>query len=255
MSEPVFVPDELPARWPADLPAPVVAEQGSHSTWTSRFAGDWRHGPWALREVQRRSGGELALLAGTRDPAPVAWERALFLDLEVGTHPRGGPCLFLAGSARFVDGELIVTQRLARDADGEASVVAALLADLATSSELFTFSGKSFDVPMAKARAAAHALDVTLPARHFDLYRMAGKLLRKRFGDQKLQTYERELLRFERHDDLPGSAMPLAWHELSEPGGAALRIAVLRHNLQDVLALRVPLLVDVGVGRSWREAH
>lgn len=237
MSEPVFVPDATPPPWPADLPPPTVVPRDGHVEWTSRFAADWRHGPWALREVVRRGGPELAQLAGRRDEAPVEWERALFMDLEVGRHPRGGACLFLAGTARFAGGELVLTQRLARDAEGERSVVVALLAELANAADLFTFAGKSFDLPMAKERAAAHALPLVVPPRHFDLYRMAGKLVRKKFGDQKLQTFERELLRYERVDDLPGAAMPLAWHELAEPGAAALRIAVLRHNLLDVLAL------------------
>ncbi|MBM4016056.1 MAG: hypothetical protein FJ293_13980 [Planctomycetes bacterium] len=214
-----------------------MAERDGFSEWISRFAADWRHGPWAVREVARRGGPELARLAGLRDDAAVEWERALFLDLEVGRHPRGGPCLFLAGTARIRGGELVVTQRLARAADGEAALLEELLAELADARELFTFSGKGFDLPMTKERAAAHGRVAAFPARHFDLHRMAGKLLKKKFGDQKLQTFERELLRYERVGDLPGSASPLAWHELSEQGGSALRNAVLRHNLLDVVAL------------------
>jgi DNA polymerase-1 len=37
-----------------------------------------------------------------------------------------------------------------------------------------------------------------------------------------------------------------------EVEGAAQRI---RDRMQGVLSLRVPLVVDVGVGRTWREAH
>jgi uncharacterized protein YprB with RNaseH-like and TPR domain len=237
MPEPGFVPDETPARWPADLPTPQVVAGDGFDAWISRFEASWRHGPWSLAEVARRNGGELALLAGQRDAAPVAWERALFLDVEHGRHPRGGPCLWLSGTARFDGGALVVTQRLARDAEGERAVVAALLKELREAAELFTFSGKSADLPVTKERAASWQLDFAVPPRHFDLHRMAGKLLRRKFGDQRLQTFERELLRYERADDLSASALPLAWHELAEPGGAALRVAVLRHNLLDVVAL------------------
>ena len=237
MSDPVFIPDEMPAPWPADLPLPEVVAGERHCAWISRFDADWRHGAWALREVVRQRGPELARLAGLRDEAAVDWERALFLDLEVGRHPRGGPCLFLAGTARFADGALVVTQRLARDADGEAELLAALLLELAQAGALFTFSGKGFDLPMTTARAEAHGLAPRFPPRHFDLHRMAGRLLKKKFGDQKLKTFERELLRYERVDDFAGSELPAAWHELSEPGAGALRVAVLRHNLLDVVAL------------------
>lgn len=238
MTEPEFVPDAPPpAIWPADLPPLEERDEGACVRWQSRFDANWRHGPWSMGEVQRRSGAPLALLARSRDPAALDWSRALFLDLEVGTHPRGGPCLYLAGSARFVDGELVLTQRLARDAEGEPALLEALMREFAECAELVTFSGKSFDAPMVQARAAAHALPLRLPPRHFDLYRMAGKFLRKRFRDQKLVTLERELLRFDRGADLAGGALPCAWHELLQPGQEAVRLAALRHNLLDVLAL------------------
>ncbi len=238
MTEPEYVPDAAPTTaWPADLPQPVAVDEGECVRYQTTFEATWRHGPWTMGEVQRRSGAPLALLAKARDAIAFDWSRALFLDLEVGTHPRGGACLYLAGTARFIDGALVLTQRLARDADGERALLIALAAELAQAGELVTYAGKSFDAPTLVARAAAHQVELSLPPRHFDLYRMAGKLLRKRYGDQKLVTFERELLRFDRGEDLPGSALPLAWHDLFLPESSSLRMAVVRHNLLDVLAL------------------
>ena len=39
------------------------------------------------------------------------------------------------------------------------------------------------------------------------------------------------------------------------PGAAEALTALVREKMEGVLALRVPLVVDVGVGASWREAH
>ncbi len=208
------------------------------STIVSRFEPSEIHGPWSMGEVARRSGEELALLAGVATSGPLDWSAALFLDLETGTHPRGGKCVWLAGTARFIDGTFVVTQRLAATWEAERELLVAVAEELRGARELVSFSGKSFDVPVLRARTKSEQVELKLPARHFDLYRIAGKLFpRGHFGDQKLQTFERELLRFVRDDDLPGSAMPLAWQSLEESGGEALRGAVLRHNLLDVLAL------------------
>jgi hypothetical protein len=66
---------------------------------------------------------------------------------------------------------------------------------------------------------------------------MGTKLLRRRFADTKLVTLEKELLRYERDDDLPGRAAPRAWQLLFDEGQEPLLWAVVRHNLLDVLAL------------------
>jgi DNA polymerase-1 len=42
--------------------------------------------------------------------------------------------------------------------------------------------------------------------------------------------------------------------EVPEPEVAAAPERI-RERMQGVLSLRVPLVVDVGVGRTWREAH
>lgn len=242
MVETRFEPEPDPSRWPADLPPLVEADAGRHVRFTTSYGPDWRHGPWSMGEVRRRPAEGLALLAGLRDAA-FEWDRALFLDLEAGAHPRGGPCVWLAGSARFDGGALRLEQRLARDDEGEGELLAALAEACAGAGALVTFSGKSFDVPMLRARAAAWRIEPRLPPLHLDLYRMAGKLLRKRSRgadaprDQKLVTCERELLRFERGEDLAGGALPCAWQELLAGGPRATLYAALRHNLLDVLAL------------------
>jgi hypothetical protein len=263
MSEPVFVPDPTPdpsAAWPAALPRPTAATRGELATFTTRFAPDFRHGPWSMAEAQRRPTSELAWLASARPTRRkadangasgllpvVEWTRALFVDLEKGSHPRGGECVSLAGVGRFeadeagadVDGRrsFVVRQFAARSADGEVALLDAVATLAAQADLLVTFSGRSFDAPFLTSRATSQRVELELPPRHFDLFRMASRVMRGRFVDETLATLERTLLRFERGEVAAGAAPPRAWSSLFEPGGEPLLNAVLAHNLFDVVAL------------------
>jgi uncharacterized protein YprB with RNaseH-like and TPR domain len=249
MVEPELVRDPMPEPfWPAGLPRPRHRASGALSTFTTRFEGAYRHGPWSMAEIVRRATAELAQLAGgAAADEGLDWERALFLDLEAGGHPRGGSCIHVAGLARFVataahdaDDEFRgfeVVQLVAHTEAGERALLETVARAAADATALVTYSGKSFDAPLLAERARSHALELALPRRHFDLYRMGTKLLRRRFSDTKLVTLERELLRYERVLDLPGIAVPWAFRTASEDGIDALLWAIVRHNLLDVVAL------------------
>jgi hypothetical protein len=237
MFEPRLVREPGPQPfWPPELPRPRMRARGALATFLTRFEPGFRHGPWCMREVLRRPAGELAQLAGRGD-GPLSWGSALFLDLESGVHPRGGPILRLAGLGRLGDGGLKVCQYAALSPDGEREVLDAVARDAGRATDLVTFAGRSFDAPLLVERARALGVRLALPRRHFDLYRMSVKLLRRRFEDARLITLERELLRFERAGDLPGAAVPRAWAFESDEAQDALLWAVVRHNLLDVLSL------------------
>jgi uncharacterized protein len=238
MAPPRFEPDrEAPFSWPDDLPRPVEERRGSLSAFTTRFDLSFRHGPWSFHELARRPLQELALLTGRRGAEKLSPETAAFVDVEAGSHPLGGSCLFLAGIGRLEPEGFVVRQFLAREPAAERELLAAVAAELASATQLVTFNGRSFDLPLITERARADGVELAPPAAHFDLLRMAERLVRRKYGDARLVTLERELLRFTRSDDLPGAAAPRAWLELFEEGRDRLLTAVLRHNLLDVLAL------------------
>jgi len=238
MSHPSFEPDpEPPIPWPDDLPRPRERRRGAFSALVTRFELAFRHGPWSFHEIARRAFDELTLLTGRRGGEKLSAPDAAFLDVEAGSSPRGGSCLFLVGVGRLEDDAFVVRQFLARTPEGERDVLAAAAAELARAPQLVSFNGRSFDVPLLLERARFEAVEFAPAKVHFDLLRMAERLVRRRFADARLATLERELLRYERIDDLPGAAAPRAWLDLFEEGSERLLWAVLRHNLLDVLAL------------------
>jgi len=222
MSQPSLEPDADPP--PLDV-------------YTTRFERSHRHGPWTFDELARRPLEELAVLLGRRSSEKLSPESAAFVDFEAGSHPRGGSCLFLAGIGRLHEDAFVVTQYLARTPEEERDVLERTARDLAAAPQLVTFNGRSFDVPLLVERTAAEGIEWAPARDHFDLLRMAERLVKRRFADARLVTLERELLRYTRIDDLPGAAAPRAWLELFEEGRDRLLTAVLRHNLLDVLAL------------------
>jgi uncharacterized protein YprB with RNaseH-like and TPR domain len=229
-------PDE-PLALPEDLPRAVEERRGALSAFTTRFELSFRHGPWSFHELSRRPLQELSVLTGRRAGEKLSAASAAFLDVEAGSHPLGGSCLFLVGVGRLAEDGFVVRQFLAREPEAERDLLAAVAGELARAPQLVTFNGRSFDLPLLIDRAQADGVAVTPSANHFDLLRMAERLVRRKYGDARLVTLERELLRYARVDDLPGAAAPRAWLELFEEGRDRLLQAVLRHNLLDVLAL------------------
>jgi hypothetical protein len=221
------------------LPASVEERVEDVSVITTRFDADFRHGPWNLREVRVRSTDWLDRLDGDRGRRlPFAWERSAFLDTETTSLSSGsGVWVFLTGIGCFEGPQFVVRQYLMHTPAAEQPYLEAIAADLAAHDRLVTFFGKAFDQHKLLDRARVQQMSLPLPADHFDLYWMARRLLHGRLADLKLKTLEREVLRYHRLEDLPGSEAPDAYFlYLREPERAGLD-GVLLHNLIDIVSL------------------
>ncbi len=75
-----------------------------------------------------------------------------------------------------------------------------------------------------------------LPDVHLDLCQVGRQLYRGAFEDCRLQTFERELVRFHRQDDLPGADCPRAFFDHLR-GDSSLIPRVFQHNLYDILTM------------------
>lgn len=162
-------------------------------------------------------------------------QRAIFLDIE--TTGLGNSPVFLVGMLEFDQGTLTLNQHLARDYSEEAAAVAWSVEALAGADAVFTFNGKSFDVPYLRARAAATGVAWTAPTAHLDLLHMARRCWADALPDCKLQTLERQVCGRRRAEDIPGWAVPDAYHHFVRTGNATHLERIMEHNLQDLLTL------------------
>lgn len=158
-----------------------------------------------------------------------------FLDLE--TTGLGGCMIFLAGLMTWDADTLVVRQLLARDYAEEPAVLAALHEALAGKRVLVSFNGKSFDWPTCCVRAAATGVGWCDQPPHLDLLHTSRRMLRGRTPDCKLQTLERHLCRRFRTDDIPGAAIPDAYHAFVRSGKAGQLAIIIKHNRLDLMTL------------------
>ncbi|MCJ7543072.1 MAG: ribonuclease H-like domain-containing protein, partial [Phycisphaerae bacterium] len=108
----------------------------------------------------------------------------------------------------------------------------------ARSALLVTFNGKAFDMTMIRERAAFHG--VPLPRQeppHLDLLQEARRLWRGRVPDCRLVTLEQCLCQRSRIGDIPGWAIPEAYHRFVDTGDARELSDILHHNLLDLLTM------------------
>ncbi len=185
--------------------------------------------------------------------------QTLFLDLE--TCGFAGSMVFLVGLVRNDAGRLVIDQLLARTYAEERTVLQTLWQIAADHRVLVTFNGKSFDWPMVHDRSTRYHLGrdlrgqpasgATVPqpdaglsrddARpelvHCDLLHHARRRWKGLLPNCRLQTLERYLCGRVRHDDLPGSLVPEAYHHFVRTGQTHQLGAILRHNALDLVTL------------------
>lgn len=162
-------------------------------------------------------------------------EGPLFLDIE--TCGLAGSVIFLVGLMSCRDGALVFEQLLARDYSEEPAMLAALAERLAEAAVLVTFNGKSFDVTMLRERGIFHNLDLGTIPPHLDLLHESRRVYRGKVPNCRLQTLEQCLCRRRRVGDIPGSAIPAAYHAFVSTGDARNLKAILHHNLLDLLTM------------------
>jgi len=226
----------------------------------------WPHGAqWLSRELVR-----LDQLAATSAQRPADLQvllnslpaHVMLLDLE--TCGFAGSPIFLAGVLHEQNQCWKLSQLLARNYAEEKALLHTLWSLAAGKRVLVTFNGKSFDWPMVHDRSTRHHLGedprdrpdqppacgaaaVVCPplARHdprpelvhCDLLHHARRRWGKQLPDCRLQTLERVVCRRRRDDDIPGHAIPAAYHDFVRTGDAWLMRGVLHHNALDLVTL------------------
>ena len=182
----------------------------------------------------------------SRENGPAEWTEflrsfpngALFLDLE--TCGLAGSALFLIGLLRWIDGRPCVELLLARSYAEEAALLSTFWTIAADHPVVVTFNGKSFDWPMLIDRTTRHRFQderSSQPACHLDLLHHARRKWGNTLPDCKLQTIERHICHRARLGDIPGRAVPAAYHEFVTSGTEQVMDEVLYHNAVDLTTL------------------
>lgn len=188
--------------------------------------------------------GDFAVLPRT---AP---ERVLFLDIET-TGLTAAP-VFLIGLASLIQGDLVVTQFLARDYAEEAAILANFRERLAQHDALVTFNGKSFDVRYLCDRLIYHGMPSGISHPHVDLLLPARRRWRGRWENCRLPTLEARVCGRTRTGDLASAAIPQAYQDFIRTGNAHLMERVLYHNAMDLATLfeLLVILAELEEGRG-----
>lgn len=175
-------------------------------------------------------------------------ERALFLDTETSGLGGGtGNRAFLVGMSFFepASGSFVLEQLLLRDPDDEAALLEQVKARLEASAFVVSYNGKSFDVPLLRARMTMARVG-PLPERpHLDLLHVARRVHDRRAWRKSLGVVEREVLGFERGPDVHGEEVALRYAEYMFTGDEGCLREVVEHNRHDVWSL-VALLGHYG---------
>jgi len=254
---------------PAPLPRPVALEKAcpGHEVRVATPAGAaayWllrRMGPEVADDCRRIATEYAAVLKGARQRfdelaaspglchvADAAPGDLLFVDTE--TCGFSGTAVFLVGMMYYAEGGLVFEQCLARDYTEEGAVLAAFTERQEAAGVLVSFNGKAFDMTMVRERCAFHGIEPP-PRRppHLDLLHEVRRRWRKDLPNCRLTTLEQRFCGRRRVGDIPGSAIPDAYHRFVATGDAGPLGDIVHHNLLDLLTMAqlvVALLTGCG---------
>jgi len=221
------------AAWPC-----IDTAHGPLHVQHSYLEPEHHHGRAPVRAGLSAQPTTVAALLRDAAGAAVDLSSMLYLDTETtGLSGGTGTVAFLVGTARFVDGALVTEQLIVPQLGAETPVLARLAERIAAASCIVTYNGKSFDWPLLRTRFVLARLPVPDLPYHLDLLHVCRRLWKPRLSSVRLVDMEREILRFEREDDVPGAEIPARYFEYLRTGDHARLAAVLEHNRHDLVAL------------------
>lgn len=201
---------------PADL-AEVECVRGAFAAREQRLPlASTRHGDWDLSEIDHADPAAFARLTGDAALSALDLRGAVFLDTETsGLGGGAGVFVYMVGLGWFEpDGTYVSWQGFLRDPGEEPALLQAVADRIGAADGLVSFFGKSFDRHRLEDKMRIAGVTPPFDARpHLDLFHPLRRLTRGAFRDARLQTMERELLRFRRERDLPGALAPAAWFD------------------------------------------
>ena len=100
-----------------------------------------------------------------------------------------------------------------------------------------SFNGKTYDLPYVRDRMGYFGYDFPADLTHIDLLHEGRRRFKERLPNCKLQTLERAICKRGRTGDIPGEAIPDAYHAFVRTGNALELRDILHHNALDLITL------------------
>jgi uncharacterized protein YprB with RNaseH-like and TPR domain len=230
---------------PATQALPTVAREtpaGPLHVCESLYGLAHRHGTVPIGACLDAASSLVADLALDPDLAAVDLRRLLFFDLETtGLAGGTGTLPFIVGLAWF-EGEQLRVEQLFLRRPGEEGPMLRYFADrLAVASALVSFNGKSFDWPLLRTRFVLNRLPAPEPVAHLDLLHCSRRVFRERLPQLRLGQLERDVLGFERQEDIDSALIPASYFAFLRDGDGSALVPVFTHNAHDLLALAAVL--------------
>lgn len=201
---------------------------------------DTKHGKYPFSEFRKavaawkESDYRHPLSAANHQP-----EDIFFFDTETtGLGGGAGNTIFLLGHASVTENEVILTQHILPRPGSEVPLYQSFLESI-DYTNMVTYNGKSFDWPVVKSRHTLIREHVPKlpPFGHFDLYHAARRIWKHRLERLTLSIVEKEILGFERKDDIPGFLAPMIYFDFVERQDPEGMLGILKHNELDILSL------------------
>jgi len=223
-------------------PLPFRPELGPAGTgWVHRavMAADRRVGRVALGKALGADAALLAVLGKTPELGGCDPHKALYLDTETTGLGGAGTIPFLLGLCCY-DGErraFILEQHFVREPGGEAPLLLSLTERLARADFVVSYNGKSFDLPLLRARYVMNRLPPPPERPQLDLLHLVRRVHRSRRFRKTLISAEAHVLELDRGPDVAGWEVAQIYHHFLHTGDEGLLGSVVRHNANDVLSL------------------
>jgi uncharacterized protein YprB with RNaseH-like and TPR domain len=231
----------LPSVDTVDLPFSTVdTPSGPLHVRTQRLSPAHRTGRAPIATAVEADANLIALLALDPRLARCEPRGALFLDTETtGLAGGTGTVAFLVGLAWW-EGRATLTldQLLVRSLGEEAPMLERLRARVEAASMLVTFNGKSFDMPLLRTRFVMARMVPPREPPHLDLLQIARRVHgRGARRGCRLVVLERDVLGFERVDDVASGDVSARYLHFIRTGDARSLLGVIEHNAWDVVAM------------------
>ena len=167
------------------------------------------------------------------------WRKLIFIDLETtGLAGGTGTYAFLIGLGHIELDNIVVRQYLLPDFSHEWLMLKFVEQAIQSFSQVASFNGKSFDIPLINSRFILNRMIPILEDMpHIDLLHASRRIWKRRLPACDLQTLESHILDYQRVGDIPGELIPQLYFEFIRKREAFMMADVLEHNFHDIVNL------------------